>query len=268
MLSIILLKNGVEKMTVNSKLIKYSASCSLFGDWAIKNKLKVSKSNTPKRGDLIMFDFNHNGTSDHVGFVLSAKGNTIYTVEGNTSLTSNDNGGCVMKRTRNKSQVGYFVRPKYTDDITAEMVIQTALAEVGTKEKPKGSNKVKYNTWYYQKAVSGDAYPWCMVYVSWVFAHVNTDTKNTTTSTKKAYTGSYPNLSNVSRKYLKKGDKGKEVTKWQKFLNWAGYNCGKADGVFGDKTVGATKSFQYKNGLTADGFVGAKTISKAKETKK
>ena len=215
-----------------------------------------------------MFDFNHNGTSDHVGFVLSAKGNTIYTVEGNTSLTSNDNGGCVMKRTRNKSQVGYFVRPKYTDDITAEMVIQTALAEVGTKEKPKGSNKVKYNTWYYQKAVSGDAYPWCMVYVSWVFAHVNTDIKATTTSTKKAYTGSYPNLSNVSRKYLKKGDKGKEVTKWQKFLNWAGYNCGKADGVFGDKTVGATKSFQYKNGLTADGFVGAKTISKAKETKK
>ena len=73
---------------------------------------------------------------------------------------------------------------------------------------------------------------------------------------------------NVSTKYLKKGDKGKEVTKWQKFLNWAGYNCGKADGVFGDKTVGATKSFQYKNGLTADGFVGAKTISKAKETKK
>ena len=71
-----------------------------------------------------------------------------------------------------------------------------------------------------------------------------------------------------SRKYLKKGDKGKEVTKWQKFLNWVGYNCGKADGVFGDKTVGATKSFQYKNGLTADGFVGANTISKAKETKK
>ena len=124
------------------------------------------------------------------------------------------------------------------------------------------------NSRLYQKAVSGDAYPWCMVYVSWVFAHVNTDIKATTTSTKKSYTGSYPNLSNVSRKYLKKGDKGKEVTKWQKFLNWAGYNCGKADGVFGDKTVGATKSFQYKNGLTADGFVGAKTISKAKETKK
>ena len=257
-------------MTVNSKLIKYSASCSNFGDWAIKNKLKVSKSNTPKRGDILLFDFNHNGTSDHVGFVLSAKGNTIYTVEGNTSLTSNDNGGCVMKRTRTKSQVNYFVRPKYTDEITAEMVVQTALDEVGTKEKPSGSNKVKYNTWFYQKAVKGSAYPWCMVFVSWVFAHVKTDVKNTTTdtTTKKAYKGAFPNLSNVSRKYLKKGDKGKEVTKWQKFLNWAGYNCGKADGKFGDKTEGATKSFQYKNGLTADGFVGAKTIAKAKEIKK
>lgn len=257
-------------MTVNSKLIKYGVSCSAFGDWAIKNKLKVSKSNTPKRGDIILFDFNHNGTSDHVGFVLSAKGNTIYTVEGNTSLTSNDNGGCVMKRTRNKSQVSYFVRPKYTDEITAEMVVQTALDEVGTKEKPKGSNKVKYNTWYYKKVVSGSAYPWCMAFVSWLFAHVKTDTKTTATTkvTKKAYTGSYPNLSKVSRKYLKKGDKGKEVTKWQKFLNWAGFNCGTADGKFGDKTEGATKSFQYKNGLTVDGFVGAKTIAKAKEIKK
>ena len=123
MLLIILLKNGVKKMTVNSKLIKYSASCSNFGDWAIGKKLKVSKSNTPKRGDIILFDFNKNGTSDHVGFVLSAKGNTIYTVEGNTSLTSNDNGGCVMKRTRTKSQVNYFVRPKYTDDIDRKSVV-------------------------------------------------------------------------------------------------------------------------------------------------
>lgn len=50
-----------------------------------------------------------------------------------------------------------------------EEIIATALDEVGTKESPPGSNKVKYNTWFYNKEVSGKVYPWCGVFVSWVF---------------------------------------------------------------------------------------------------
>lgn len=69
----------------------------------------------------------------------------------------------------------------------------------------------------------------------------------------------------VTRSYLTKGDRSAEVTKWQKFLAWAGFPCGTADGIFGDQTYGATKNFQYANGLTADGNVGAKTVAKAKE---
>ena len=42
-------------------------------------------------------------------------------------------------------------------------------AEIGTTENPPGSNKVKYNTWYYGKEVSGDSYPWCMAFVQWCF---------------------------------------------------------------------------------------------------
>lgn len=52
----------------------------------------------------------------------------------------------------------------------AEKVLDIARAELGTKESPANSNKVKYNTWYYGREVSGSAYPWCMVFVQWVFA--------------------------------------------------------------------------------------------------
>lgn len=52
-------------------------------------------------------------------------------------------------------------------------VLRIARAEVGTKEKPV--NKVKYNTWYYGKAVSGSAYPWCMAFVQWVYHQAGID---------------------------------------------------------------------------------------------
>lgn len=250
-------------MTINSKLIKYDASCSTFGDWAIANGLKISKSKTPKKGDIVLFDFNKNGTSDHVGVVLSASGNTIYTIEGNTSLDSDDNGGCVMKRTRSKSQINYFVRPKYTDKITADMIVATALAEVGVKESPKNSNNVKYNTWFYGRTVSGSKYPWCMVFVSWLFAHVIADEPTPTPKpTKKAYTGTFPS------KTIKKGSTGTQVKYWQKFLNWAGFNCGTVDGDFGSKTKTATKNFQKKVRITQDGIVGIDTRTKAKSFEK
>lgn len=53
---------------------------------------------------------------------------------------------------------------------TAKDVLNVARRELGTKESPPNSNNVKYNTWYYGREVSGKAYPWCMVFVQWVFA--------------------------------------------------------------------------------------------------
>ena len=51
----------------------------------------------------------------------------------------------------------------------AEDILKIARAEIGVTESPAGSNKCKYNTWYYGREVSGGAYPWCMVFVQWVF---------------------------------------------------------------------------------------------------
>ena len=57
--------------------------------------------------------------------------------------------------------------------ITAKNIIDYAISQIGTKEKPAGSNKVKYNTWYYGREVSGAAYPWCAAFVSYVFNKCN-----------------------------------------------------------------------------------------------
>lgn len=56
---------------------------------------------------------------------------------------------------------------------TARDLIDIALAELGTKEAPAGSNNVKYNTAYYGREVYdglwGTAFPWCVVFLWWVF---------------------------------------------------------------------------------------------------
>lgn len=51
----------------------------------------------------------------------------------------------------------------------ASDILRIARGEIGVTESPAGSNRVKYNTWYYGREVAGSAYPWCMVFVQWVF---------------------------------------------------------------------------------------------------
>ena len=53
--------------------------------------------------------------------------------------------------------------------MTGRDVALLAATQVGISESPPGSNNVRYNTWYYGREVSGGGYPWCMVFVQWVF---------------------------------------------------------------------------------------------------
>lgn len=52
---------------------------------------------------------------------------------------------------------------------TVSELLDIARRQIGTRESPPNSNNVRYNTWYYGREVSGSAYPWCMVFVQWVF---------------------------------------------------------------------------------------------------
>jgi len=60
---------------------------------------------------------------------------------------------------------------------------------------------------------------------------------------------------------LKVGSSGTTVkTVQQKLKNW-GYYTGSVDGIYGAKTKAAVVYFQKKNGLTADGIAGTKTLA-------
>ena len=69
------------------------------------------------------------------------------------------------------------------------------------------------------------------------------------------------NLTGAWGDAYKKGASGATVTEIQTRLkNW-GYYSGEVDGMFGSATEKAVKYFQQKNGLTADGVVGAQTLA-------
>ena len=59
--------------------------------------------------------------------------------------------------------------------IQVDKLLSIARAEIGVAEDPLGSNHIKYNADYYTQKhgypvdPSGDAYPWCMVFVWWCF---------------------------------------------------------------------------------------------------
>lgn len=57
---------------------------------------------------------------------------------------------------------------------------------------------------------------------------------------------------------IRRGSKGYEVKVWQQILLGLEFDLGEAgvDGVFGSKTLAATKAFQKFKGLTVDGIVG------------
>lgn len=55
----------------------------------------------PIAGDIVFYDWKGDGRFDHTGIFLNQiDTNTFAAIEGNTSTTNQNNGGCVMIRTR------------------------------------------------------------------------------------------------------------------------------------------------------------------------
>lgn len=89
-----------------------TASCAEMLAW-FEKRGQVVKS--PQAGDIVFFKYSTNSRrTNHVGLVVGVQGNNISTIEGNTSISSDDNGGAVMKRMRNNHIVAY-ARPMYDD---------------------------------------------------------------------------------------------------------------------------------------------------------
>lgn len=82
----------------------------------------------------------------------------------------------------------------------------------------------------------------------------------------KHYPDEYPKL--PLRGYFCKGDKGSEVKKLQKLLNWCNGCKLDTDGILGAKTITQVDLFESNNKLTIDGKFGKKCLEKAHEITK
>lgn len=97
------------KQLPNIGFKKGFAGCQTAVAFAIKNDWVTKK---PVAGDIVFFDWNSDGRYDHTGiFVKAIDKKTFESIEGNTSLTNQSNGGQVMRRVRNYSNA-LFVNPK------------------------------------------------------------------------------------------------------------------------------------------------------------
>ena len=69
---------------MESGLVPKFAGCVDGANWFKSNGKWQSRTYEPKTGDIIFFDWEGDGTTDHVGIVEKCENGTVYTVEGNS----------------------------------------------------------------------------------------------------------------------------------------------------------------------------------------
>lgn len=223
-------------------------------------------TNDPAPGDIVLFDWNGDGSSDHTGIFVEwiEKGNVFTSWEGNTSVSSDSDGGQVMLRRRMVSTVKAFVNPSVYEENVAPI-------STGLRVGAKGAEVTRIQKLLYELkytiTVDGD-----------FGAKTETVVKQFQQDHGLAMTGKVndvtegaleaalrkpkvPEKKTVTGAYLKKGDAGAVVVALQKALNKTGSKVKlEEDGVFGQATVDALKAFQKKNKLTVDGIAGPQTF--------
>lgn len=129
---------------------------------------------------------------------------------------------------------------------TANDIIAKAKAELGVKENPAGSNKVKYNTAYYGREVSGSNYPWCCAFVWWLFKEC--DASDMFYGGKK--TASCTTLMN----YYKKKDQFSTTPKVGSlvFFNWGKGSTAKHIGIVTAITTTGVKTIEGNTAIGND----------------
>jgi hypothetical protein len=75
---------------------------------------KKQTTTNPQSGDIVFYDWNGDGRSDHTGIFIKwtgLKDGEFEAIEGNTSLANQSNGGQVMRRFRHLKNVLVFANP-------------------------------------------------------------------------------------------------------------------------------------------------------------
>ena len=92
-----------------------TASCSALMSYAQAHGQWVTSGY--RAGDIVIMDFPGNkARTDHCGIVLTALTDGVRTIEGNTGVGNDSNGGEVMERTRPLSVIIGAYRPHYAEE--------------------------------------------------------------------------------------------------------------------------------------------------------
>lgn len=84
-----------------------TASCSELLNWYKKNRPQLVVTD-PSPGDIVIYNLGQG----HAGiYERPISGDWFFSLEGNTSITSDDNGGSVMQRVRHLKDVRAFIHP-------------------------------------------------------------------------------------------------------------------------------------------------------------
>lgn len=214
-------------------------------EWYRNKGLFKARGLCPSVGDIIFFDYNSNGVSDHVGIVEKCDNGVISTIEGNKSK--------MVKRCTynvNNSGIYGFGVVQYIEEKKTETtsVVQGLVSGVQTYL----NNKYGYN-------LAVDNIFGIKTKTALVKA-LQTEFNNTYNS-KLVIDGIFGVKTKGACQNIRLGTSGAIVYLIQAMLICKGYNL-VLDGIFGNNTLNAVKDFQRKYGLVVDGIVGKNTFAK------
>ena len=110
-----------------------TASCSALLRWYRQNRPRQVVPE-PRRGDIVIYTFGH------TGIVLLPSAGSICAIEGNTSAGeagSQNNGGGVYLRPRQRSLVSAYIRPEFEEDsMTGEEIYRELQAYLSKQPVP------------------------------------------------------------------------------------------------------------------------------------
>jgi peptidoglycan hydrolase-like protein with peptidoglycan-binding domain len=209
------------------------ASCTAGLSWFQKHKRVVNKY-AGQPGDIVFFNFNGDGTPDHVGIIEAASKDGLTVIEGNTSPDfrrgSQVNGDGVYRRHRPYLNVMAIVRPNYP---------------VSVKPATSLSQNKKIATGVAGATALGGGGA----------AVVNTTSSDTVKPTTYVSAPAFPGTGS-----FKIGSENKAVLAVENGLVKVKLLT-LADGIYTSKTKAAVVAYQKRKGLVADGIVGPKTYS-------
>ena len=233
-------------------------------------KEKGQLTSNPEPGDIVIYDWTGDGHADHVGIFIkwtNADKKFIEAWEGNTSTSSNSDGGGVMKRVRSSNFIKSFINPGVYGNISVTPVYTSIV------KGDRGSRVTQIQKHLYDIGYTVEIDGWFGNQTESLIKEYQSKNAMNNTGIADAVTiGALKEDAHkvavaksrfVSGSYLHRGNIGFMVTEVQRALNIKNPHLKLAiTGNFDLITYQAVKSFQTKIGLDADGIVGPLTFGK------